>query len=153
MQRGPFIGIIGPAKAEPEILQKAEACGFLLARRGTVIICGGLSGVMEAASKGAKSGGGITVGILPGETKESANPFIDIPIATGAGEARNVFIVRSADGFIAIGGGYGTLSEIALALKAGKPVIGISTWDINGVIKVNTPEEAVEKVFELLSSK
>lgn len=148
-----FIGIIGAGRADETLMKIAETCGALIAKRGAVLLCGGLGGVMEAAAKGASSAGGITIGILPGDSRESANPYIDIPIITGFGEGRNIIIVRSADGFIAIGGEYGTLSEIAFALKAGKPVIGINTWDIKGVIKAGSPEEAVEKLFQILGGK
>ncbi|MCX7794101.1 MAG: TIGR00725 family protein [Thermodesulfovibrionales bacterium] len=153
MSSRPFIAIIGAGRADDNIRKIAEECGFLIAKKGAILICGGLGGVMEAAAKGAKSAGGITVGILPADSKEGANPYIDIPVATGFGEGRNIIIVRSADGLIAIGGEYGTLSEIAFALKAGKPVIGIRTWDIKGVIKAETPEEAVEKMFNILGGK
>ena len=105
---------------------------------------------MEAAAKGAKKAGGLTIGILPGFDKQDANPHIDIPIITGLSHARNVIVVRSSDIVVAITGEYGTLSEIALALKMEKVVIGIDTWDIEGVIKVKTPEEAMEKIKELL---
>jgi len=105
---------------------------------------------MEAASKGAKETGGMTVGILPGFSKDEANPYVMIPVITGLSHARNIIIVRSADAVIAISGEYGTLSEIAIALKLGKPVIGIKTWEhIEGVVKVASPEEAVQKVLEL----
>ncbi len=149
----PFIGIIGAGMADESLMKIAETCGSLIAKRGAVLLCGGLGGVMEAAAKGASLAGGITVGILPGDSRESANPYIDIPVATGFGEGRNMIIVRSADGFIAIGGEYGTLSEIAFALKAGKPVIGINTWDIKGVIRASTAQEAVEKLFHMLGGK
>lgn len=149
----PFIAIIGAGRANEYLMKIAETCGSLIAKRGAVLLCGGLGGVMEAAAKGASLAGGITVGILPGDSRESANPYIDIPIATGFGEGRNIIIVRSADGFIAIGGEFGTLSEIAFALKAGKPVIGIDTWDIKGVLKASTPEVAVEKLFHILGEK
>jgi uncharacterized protein (TIGR00725 family) len=152
MKQRRVIGIIGAGKAEEGLLKLAEACGSLIAKRGAVLICGGLGGVMEAAAKGAKNSGGVTVGILPGDSKDSANPYIDIPIATGLGEGRNIIIVRSADGLIAIGGEYGTLSEIAFALKAGKPVIGLKTWDIKGVITAETPEGAVDRLFQLVES-
>lgn len=106
---------------------------------------------MEAAAKGATEAGGLTVGILPGHRAEEANPYIQVPIATDMGHARNVILVRSADGVIAISGGYGTLSEIGLALKMWKPVVGLHTWPgIEGVQYVESPEEAVEKVFQLL---
>jgi uncharacterized protein (TIGR00725 family) len=102
---------------------------------------------MEAACRGAKEGGGTTVGILPGTDRGAANEFVDVAVPTGLGEARNALVVRAADALIAVGGGYGTLSEIALALKAGKPVIGLGTWEIDGVEPVATPEAAVEAVL------
>ncbi|MEA2420374.1 MAG: hypothetical protein QOE60_2580 [Thermoleophilaceae bacterium] len=114
-----------------------------MAERGAVVVCGGLGGVMEAACRGARAAGGTTVGILPGLDRTAANPFVDVALPTGLGEARNALVVRAADAVIAVGGGYGTLSEIALALKAGKPVIGIDTWDIEGVVAVDGPEAAV----------
>jgi uncharacterized protein (TIGR00725 family) len=119
----------------------------LLAERGAVLVCGGLGGVMEAACRGAKEGGATTIGILPGSDRSAANPFVDLAIPTGLGEARNALVVRSADALIAVGGGYGTLSEIALALKAGKRVAGIESWDVEGVLAVPTPEAAVEAVL------
>jgi uncharacterized protein (TIGR00725 family) len=121
--------------------------GRELAARGAVVVCGGLGGVMEAACRGAKAGGGRTVGILPGIDRAAANPFVDTAIPTGLGEARNALVVRAADALIAVGGGYGTLSEIALALKAGKPVVGLDSWDIEGVVAVAEPEAAVAAVL------
>ncbi|GER92860.1 TIGR00725 family protein [hot springs metagenome] len=145
-----IIGVIGAGSADEKILKTAEEVGKLIAERDAILICGGLGGVMDAAARGAKSKGGMTVGILPQSHRGGANPYIDVPIATGFGEGRNVIIVRSADALIAIGGEYGTLSEIALALKIGKAVIGINTWDIKGIIKVDNAEDAVNKVFENL---
>ena len=121
--------------------------GELVAKRGAVLICGGLEGVMEAASLGAKNAGGTTVGIIPSYEKKDANPYVQIVVATGMGHARNTIVAASSDALIAIGGETGTLSEIALALKLGKKVIGLETWDIPGVIKAKTPEEAVKKVI------
>ena len=121
----------------------AEEVGRLLARRGAVVVCGGLGGVMEAACRGASREGGTTVGVLPGLDRGAANPFVSVAVATGLGEARNALVVRAADALIAVGGAYGTLSEIALALKAGKPVIGLGTWEIDGVERVEGPEAAV----------
>lgn len=138
------IGVIGAGEAREELLRIAEEVGRLLAKEGAIVITGGLSGVMEAASKGAFLEGGITVGILPTLKKEDANPYVKIPIPTGMGEIRNALIVRASDALIAIGGGYGTLSEIAFALKTGKRVVGIKTWKIDGVIEVTTAQEAVE---------
>ena len=121
----------------------AEEVGRLLARRGAVVVCGGLGGVMEAACRGASRAGGTTVGVLPGLDRGAANPFVSVAVATGLGEARNALVVRAADALVAVGGAYGTLSEIALALKAGKPVIGLGTWEIDGVERVEGPEAAV----------
>jgi len=141
------IGVIGAGLADERTLATAEATGRLIAKRGAILVCGGLGGVMEAAAKGMKAEGGTTIGILPQDKKDGANPYIDIPIATGFGEGRNVIIVRTADALIAVGGEYGTLSEIAYALKMGKPVVGLNTWDIKGIIKAENAEEAVEKAL------
>jgi uncharacterized protein (TIGR00725 family) len=146
----PVIAVIGGRRTEKRLLKEAEEVGRLIARRGAVLICGGLGGVMEAASRGAKSEGGITVGILPHNDSGNANQYIDIPIATGLGIGRNVIIARTADALIAVGGAYGTLSEIAFALQMGKPVAGIKTWDIKGIVSVENAAEAVERVFERL---
>ena len=122
------IGVIGPSRATPEIAEAAFQVGALIARGGAILVCGGGGGAMEAACRGARSAGGTTVGILPGPTREDANPFVDIAIPTGMGEARNALVVRASDAVIAVGGGVGTLSEIGLALKMGRPVIGLGTW-------------------------
>lgn len=145
MGKQKIIGVIGAG--DGKTLRAAETVGRLIAKRGALLVCGGLGGVMEAAAKGAKAEGGTTVGILPQTEKESSNPYIDIPVATGFGEGRNVVIVRTADALIAVGGEYGTLSEIAFALKMGKIVVGLNTWDIKGVIKAANEEEAVERAF------
>lgn len=143
-----IIGVIGAANASEELLHLAEKVGRLLAKEGAILITGGLGGVMEAASKGASLEGGITVGILPSMRKEDANPYIKIPIPTGMGEMRNALIVRASDALIAIGGEYGTLSEIAFALKSGKKVIGLNTWKIKGLLEVTSAEEAVSKILQ-----
>lgn len=148
----PIIAVIGGRRTEKALLSEAEEVGRLIARRGACLVCGGLSGVMEAVSRGAKSEGGITVGILPHDHKREANQWIDIPIATGLGIGRNVIIARTADAIVAVGGEYGTLSEIAFALQMGKPVVGIRTWDIKGILSAENAAEAVHKVFELLES-
>lgn len=137
------LAVIGAGSTDAHTRELAEEVGRLIAEHGAMLVCGGLGGVMEAAAKGAKSAGGTTVGILPQPYRHDANPYIDVPVATGFGEGRNVFIVRTADALIAIGGEYGTLSEIAIALKTGKAVIGLNTWDIKGIQKAATPEEAV----------
>jgi uncharacterized protein (TIGR00725 family) len=122
----------------------AEAVGRGLAEAGDVtVVTGGLGGVMAAASRGAQRAGGVTVGLLPGTDRADANPWVDVAVPTGLGEARNALVVRSADVVVAIGGAYGTLSEIALALKTGTPVIGLRTWAIDGVIEVASPDDAV----------
>jgi len=114
-----------------------------------VVVCGGLGGVMEAACRGAKGAGGTTVGILPGTSRADANAHVDVALATGLGEARNALVVRAVDALVAVGGEYGTLSEIALALKADKPVVGVGTWDIDGVRAVAQPAEAARLALEL----
>jgi uncharacterized protein (TIGR00725 family) len=146
------IGVIGGRRVDKLLLNEAEKVGRLVGKKEIVLVCGGLSGVMEAVSKGARSEGGITVGILPQEHKKDANEYIDIPIVTGLGIGRNVIIARTADVLISIGGEYGTLSEIAFALQMGKPVIGIRTWDIKGIIPVPDAEEAVNRALALLST-
>ncbi|NOX20698.1 MAG: TIGR00725 family protein [Nitrospirae bacterium] len=145
-----IVAVIGAREAEVSLLEIAENVGRELAAEGFIVLTGGLTGVMHWASRGAKESGGITVGILPQDNKKEANPYIDIPIATGLGIGRNVIIARTADALIAVGGGYGTLSEIAFALQLRKPVVGIQTWDIQGIIKVETAKEAVQKVIEWL---
>ena len=147
-----IIAVIGSGKTDDSLSKIAEEVGRLIVERSALLICGGLGGVMEAAAKGAKRMGGVTIGILPSDRKEQANPYIDIPIATGFGEGRNVIITRTADAIIAIGGEYGTLSEIAFGLKAGKPVAGIKSWDIEGVIKADNAEDAVKKIFDLFKN-
>lgn len=154
-----FVAVIGASRATPEELSLAEQVGKELAENGFGLICGGLSGVMEAASKGAYNNGGTTIGILPGEFREEANPYVQIPIVTGIGYARNSIVAKSASAVIAIGGGYGTLSEVAYARQANLPVIGLGTWAIskNGnqdssIFYVNSAEEAVSKVISLIGN-
>ena len=147
-----IIGVIGGRRVDKTLLHEAEKVGGLIAKKELVLVCGGLSGVMEAVSKGARLEGGITVGILPQEHKRDANEYIDIPIVTGLGIGRNVIIARTADVLISIGGEYGTLSEIAFALQMGKPVIGIRTWDIKGVTPAHDADDAVAKALRMLES-
>ena len=151
-----FIAVIGGSDCSDEELKTAEEVGRLIAQKGAVLVCGGLGGVMAAACKGADNAGGTTVGILPGPDRKSANPHVTIPIATNMGEARNAVVVRSADVIIAVGGGYGTLSEIGLALRGGTMVIGLDTWSISrhgradsSIIRVAKPSDAVDLAFEL----
>lgn len=155
-----IIAVIGNASCSPEEAELAEAVGEQLAQRGATVICGGLGGVMEAVCHGAKSKGGLTVGVLPGEDSSMANPYVDVPIATGVGYARNMAVVKSAEAVIAIGGSYGTLSEIAYALKRDIPVIGLNTWSLsrNGredgsIIRVHSAVEAVEKAISLAKKR
>jgi len=145
------IGVIGAGQCSPEAERLAEKVGREIARNKAILVCGGLGGVMEASARGAKQEGGITVGILPGFSFEDVNPFIDIPILTGLSHARNVLVVRSSHALIAIEGGYGTLSEIAIALKLRKPVIGLRTWDVSKkIITVETPKDAVKRAINLI---
>lgn len=139
----PHIAVVGAGRASEDQVQAAHAVGRALADAGAVLVCGGLGGVMEAACRGAKEAGGTTVGILPGPSRADANAYVDVALATGLGETRNALVVRAVDALVAVGGEYGTLSEIALALKAGKPVVGLGTWDIDGVQVADSPEEAV----------
>jgi uncharacterized protein (TIGR00725 family) len=148
------IAVIGDSSCSPEEARLAETVGELLAQQRVTVICGGLGGVMEAVCRGAKSKGGLTVGILPGQDPCAANPWVDIPVVTGMGEARNVAVVKSAQAVIAVGGRYGTLSEIAYALKSGIPVIGLNTWSLsrNGreddsIVRVQAAAEAVNKAI------
>lgn len=150
MQRPGHVGVIGASSCDHSIYQLARNMGFEIGKMGWVLICGGLGGVMEGASKGCSEAGGMTVGLLPGLKKESANRFIKVPIPTGEDEGRNLIVVRASDVLVAIGGGYGTLSEIALALKTNKSVIGIETWkDIKGVHYVSNHHEAIRRILAL----
>ena len=155
-----FVAVIGSASCSPEIAAMAEQVGRQIARRRAVLVCGGRGGVMEAACRGAKAEGGTTVGILPGIDRRDANAFVDIPIVTGLGEARNAIVVRTADAVIAVSGGYGTLSEIGLALKMGRPVVGLGTWElcqrgqsVGGVLQVGTPAQAVAQALALAKTR
>jgi uncharacterized protein (TIGR00725 family) len=145
------VAVVGPGEASAQEVAAAEAVGRELARSGAVLVCGGLGGVMEAACRGAREADGATLGILPGADRRAANPYVDVAVATGLGEARNALVVRAADALIAVGGAYGTLSEIALALKAGKPVLGLATWEIDGVEPAADPKAAVEVVLQRLA--
>ncbi len=138
------IAVIGGHSCSPGIAKIAQEMGKEIARMGATLICGGLGGVMQAACKGAKSSGGKTIGILPGHDKKEANPYVDIPIVTGLGYMRNNLVVKNSDIVIAIDGKEGTLSEIAFTLQMKKPILGINTWDIPGIIRVKDAQEAAE---------
>jgi len=160
MNKQKIIAVIGGGQCTKKEARLAEEVGRELAKRGAVLVCGGLGGVMEAACRGAGAEGGITIGILPGEDSHSANPHVQIAVATGLGYARNIAVVRSARAVIAVGGSYGTLSEIGYALQGGIPVIGLNTWSLsrNGredssIIPAQNPGEAVDKALDLASPK
>jgi uncharacterized protein (TIGR00725 family) len=151
MSRTPYVAVIGPGEASPAELHAAEEIGAGLAGAGAVVVTGGLGGVMEAACRGARSRHGRTLGILPGDDRDAANGWVDVAVATGMGELRNGLVVRAVDAVVAVGGGHGTLSEIALALKLGRPVVGLGTWEVHGVAHVSTPEEALASIAGLLA--
>jgi len=142
-----YVAVVGPGDASTNELDAAEAVGRGLGQAGATIVSGGLDGVMAAVCRGATSAGGTTVGILPGSRRADGNEWLTIALPTGIGELRNGLVVRAADAVIAIGGAYGTLSEIALALRTGVPVIGLGTWGIEGVEQVDSPEQAVERAL------
>jgi uncharacterized protein (TIGR00725 family) len=145
----PYVAVIGPSIATDAEVAHADEVGRRLAERGAVVVCGGLGGVMEAVSRGAATAGGTVLGILPGADRSEANEHVTVVVSTGMGEMRNPLIVRAADAVIAVGGAYGTLSEIAFALRTGVPVVGIGTWDLDDVIDVPDPAAAVELALEL----
>ncbi len=141
-----FVGVIGAGECDTELAAEARTLGQELAAAGAVVVCGGMGGVMRAVCQGALERGGLTIGIIPGSERSQANEFVALPIATGFGEARNLIIIRTADILIAIGGSYGTLSEIGFALKMGKRVIGLKTWEIDGVERVASVEEVLTRL-------
>jgi uncharacterized protein (TIGR00725 family) len=144
-----YVAVIGGSEAAPDELATAETLGRLIANEGWILVCGGLGGVMEAAARGCAAEGGTTIGILPGDDRRAANAHVSVAIPTGMGEARNALVARAADVVIALGGEFGTLSEIALALKMGKPVIGIGTWSLgvddrpDPILRADTAEDAI----------
>jgi uncharacterized protein (TIGR00725 family) len=142
--------VVGPGDAQAEQRAAAEEVGRLLAEAGAIVVTGGLGGVMEAASRGAREVGGTTLGILPGSERAEANAWVSVAVPTGMGEARNALVARAADAIVAVGGEWGTLSEIALVCKAGKPAAGLSSWDLEGVVSCETPAEAVSSVLHRL---
>jgi hypothetical protein len=148
------IGVLGASSCGKDMEEAAYRVGSEIARRGVVLLCGGLGGVMAAAARGAKDAGGLTVGILPGASAADANPYIDLKVVTDMGHARNVVLVRSADAVIAVSGGYGTLSEIAIARKIGVPCVGLHTWDLDpGIVQAEGPEEAVRRAMEQIRER
>ncbi|WP_432820967.1 TIGR00725 family protein [Trichloromonas sp.] len=154
MVRSVIVGVIGAGCASEAGYAAAREVGRLLAGRGATLVCGGLGGVMEAACRGCSEAGGMAVGLLPGATAESANPWVGLPIVTNMGHARNVIIAQTAQVLIAVEGEYGTLSEIAVALKLGKPVISLQSWpEVPGIVPADSPEQAVAAAFSLLEQK
>lgn len=143
-----YIAVIGAGEADGELYDQAREIGRLIAKKGGIVVCGGLGGVMEAAARGATEADGVAIGILPDRDRDLGNKYLSYSVATGVGEARNLAVVCSADAVIAVGGEYGTLSEIGLAKKVGRPVVSLGSWDLPGhVIEASSPEEAVEAAF------
>jgi uncharacterized protein (TIGR00725 family) len=155
-----YVAVSGGGDAGEAAYRRAEEVGRELARRGAVVVTGGLGGAMEAACRGAKAEGGTTVGILPSDDRATANAWVDVAIPTGLGEARNALLVRAADALVAIEGEFGTLSEIALALKLGRPVVGLGTWElarggepVDAIVVAATPAEAAERAVDLATRR
>lgn len=151
-----YIAVVGGHDVDDETVRRAEEVGRAIAEAGAVLVCGGRGGVMEAACRGARSAGGTTLGILPGESRDHANDHLDIAVATGLGEMRNMIVVHSADVVVALAGEYGTLSEIAFALRVGTPVVGIDTWELgrrgqtsDGIVRVDDARGAVNEAMRL----
>jgi uncharacterized protein (TIGR00725 family) len=148
-----YVAVIGPGDATAAQAEAAEAVGRGLAERGAIVVCGGRGGVMAAACRGASAARGLTVGLLPGTDRSEGNEWLSIAIPTGLGELRNGLVVRAADVVVAVGGAYGTLSEIALALKTGVPVVGLSSWPIDGIETADSPQAAVARAIELVQRR
>jgi uncharacterized protein (TIGR00725 family) len=147
----PYVAIVGSGTAEGHLYEKAREVGRLVAERGGTVVCGGLSGVMEASARGATEAGGVAIGILPDEDRRKQNAYLTYSVATGAGQARNLAVVCSGDVVVAVGGEYGTLSEIGLARKVGRPVVVLEGWDLGEHVSVApSPLAAVEAAFELM---
>jgi uncharacterized protein (TIGR00725 family) len=162
MARPPLVAVCGPGEADAEAERLAEEVGRLLAERGAVVLCGGLGGVMAAAARGAAAAGGLCVGLLPGEDPDAAAPELGLAIPTGLGELRNGLLVRACAGVVAIGGAYGTLSEIGFALRLGRPVVGLRTWELRrpgagppdpGVRVAGSAAEAVDSVLTAIAAR
>jgi uncharacterized protein (TIGR00725 family) len=148
----PYVAVIGPGEADASTLAAAEAVGRGLGKAGATLVCGGLGGVMEAACRGARETGATTIGLLPGADRTAANRWVSVAIPTGMGELRNGLVVRAADVVVAVGRGFGTLSEIALALRLGRPVVGLGTWDIGApVVSVSDPEAAAARALRFVT--
>jgi uncharacterized protein (TIGR00725 family) len=149
----PYVAVAGSRDAVPELLAAAEEVGAGLAGGGAVVVTGGLGGIMEAASRGARSRLGHTLGVLPGTDRAEANGWVATALTTGMGEQRNVLIAQSCDVLVAIGSGYGTLSEVAMTLKLGKPVVSLWSWEVEGVVEAASPADAVDRALELANAR
>ncbi|UCE25744.1 MAG: TIGR00725 family protein [Candidatus Zixiibacteriota bacterium] len=148
--RKPVIAVVGANKCSKKLRDMAAEVGQYVAENGGVIVCGGLGGIMEGAARGAKQANGVTIGILPGDNADDANEFIDFVIPSGFGEARNILIIRTADAVVAFPGKYGTLSEMAFALQAGKPLVSVNAWNLgDDVAQAETPQEAARIAMEM----
>ncbi len=146
--RARIIAVIGAADCDAATAERAREVGRRLAEAGCVVVSGGLSGVMEAASRGASEAGGVVVGVLPGAVPDTANAYVAVAIASGMGDARNSILANTAEAFVAVGGAYGTLSEIAFALKRGKRVVSLGSWDVDpAVAQADSAEDAVRMVL------
>jgi len=159
MDQPPYVAVCGGGAFEQNAATVAEQVGAELARRGAVVLCGGLGGVMESVCKGARSVGGLSVGLLPGEDRGDANDYVDVALPTGLGEMRNMLLVRASDVVIAISGEFGTLSEVAFALRLRIPVVGLDTWELHRrgerddtIHRATDAAGAVDKAFELLDA-
>ncbi|UCD64404.1 MAG: TIGR00725 family protein [Candidatus Zixiibacteriota bacterium] len=152
--RKPVIGVVGAGKCSGKLKEMAAEVGRYVAENGGVIVCGGLGGIMEGAARGAREAGGVTIGIIPSDNPGDANEYIDHVIPTGLGEARNILVVRTADVVVAFPGKYGTLSEMAFTLQAGKPLISVNAWKLgDGITQAETPQEAAKLAMELAGGK
>ena len=149
-QRQPIIGVIGGGRCSRDQQEKATAVGRYVAQNGGVIVCGGLGGTMEGAARGAAEAGGKVIGIIPSGDRGDANEFVDYVIPTGLGEARNLLVVRTADAIVAFPGEFGTLSEVAFALKIGKPVIAVGAWkQYERIVQFDDPLDAAREALRL----
>src|SRR6476619_3766135 len=147
----PYVAVVGASTATPDEAAVAEEVGAGLASAGAIVVTGGLGGVMEAACRGARSVRGVAVGLLPGDDRSAANGWVSVAIATGLRELRNGLVVRTSDAVVAVGGGAGTLSEIGFALKMGRPVVGVGTWELHDVTQAATADEAVRLTLAALA--
>jgi uncharacterized protein (TIGR00725 family) len=155
----PYIGVAGASQPDASLVALAERLGRQLARAGAIVLCGGGTGVMTAVCRGARAEGGTTVGLLPGTERSSGNPYLTVALPTGLDQGRNLLLVRASDALVAVGGGFGTLSEIALALRTGVPVVGLATWGLTlagrpvaAFAVVETPEEAAQLALDAVRS-